>query len=187
MEALTTRNLSTTSLSSVFEQPTRTAPLIIVGSPNGSAVASQHDAQTESNETTDAGGGEFNSSITAQVLATKWHEYSDEAIQSAISTFSVSESPAEVSSHPYHSALRVLSSHLSRVRMELEESRRKLMEKEGARRSNADELMKQLQPSEQDIARRVIQTIFTEEDDDRRRVRKQQSFMVCVLLDHSAW
>ncbi|KAJ7595099.1 rab-GTPase-TBC domain-containing protein [Mycena floridula] len=144
--------------------PNRSAPLIIVGSPlsPSPALISEPDP------------------ATSQVLAIKWHEYSDEAIQAAISTLSASESPAEISSNPYHSALRVLSSalhNLSKVRLELEESRKVLQQKEVARRSRADELVKELQPSDQDIARRVIQSIFADDDEVVHNVRRQPSFM----------
>lgn len=124
------------------------------------------------------------SSLTAQVLATKWHEYSDEAIQSAISRLGVSESPSDITTNPYHSVLRVLSSalhNLSKVRMELEESRRILQEREIARRGRTDELMKELQPSEQEIARRVIQSIFTDDDEEHHHVRRQHSLMVKIF------
>ena len=124
---------------------------------------------------------EFSPSLTAQVLGTNWHDCTDEAILSAISQLGVSESPSSVPSHPYHSALRVLSfaiRNLSKVHMELEENRRMLLEKEIARRARADALMDELQPSERDIARRVIQSIFTDDDERRHRVRRQQSSMV---------
>ena len=60
-------------------------------------------------------------SVTSQILTTKWHTYSDEAIQTPISKFSASESPADAPNYPYHTTLRILSSavhNLSRVRLE---------------------------------------------------------------------
>ncbi|KAH8984360.1 TBC-domain-containing protein [Lactarius hatsudake] len=110
-----------------------------------------------------------------------WHDYSDEAIQSAISAISVSESPASVSSHPYHTALRVLSSavhNLTKVRREMEESLRVIQEKEHARRQRAHELMKELQHSDRDIARRVVQSLFTDDDEGMHKVERSQSHMV---------
>ena len=114
----------------------------------------------------------------SRILATQWHDYSDEAIQSAISSISVSESPASVSGHPYHTALRVLSSavhSLTKVRREMEENLRVLQEKEHARRQRALELMKELQGSERDIARRVVQSLFTDDDEGLHKV-EQVSF-----------
>ena len=121
----------------------------------------------------------------SQILATQWHDYSDEAIQSAISAISVSESPASVSGHPYHTALRVLSSavhNLTKVRREMEENLRVLQEKEYARRQRAHELMKELQHSERDIARRVVQSLFTDDDEGLHNVERSQSHMVRSLL-----
>lgn len=114
----------------------------------------------------------------SQILANQWHDYSDEAIQSAISSISVSESPASVSSHPYHAALRVLSSavhNLTKVRREMEDSLRVIQEKERARRQRADELMKELRPSERDIAGRVMQSLFTDDDEGMHKVERSQS------------
>jgi small G protein signaling modulator 3 len=79
--------------------------------------------------------------VTSQIITTKWHTYSDEAIQTAISKFSASESPADAPDYPYHTTLRILSSavhNLSRVRLELEDTRKVLYEKELARRKRAD-------------------------------------------------
>ena len=84
------------------------------------------------------------STVVAQVLAAKWHDYSDEAIQTANSNLWASDSPADVHGYPYHTALCILSSalhNLSRVRMELEEERRVLKEKEGARHERGDALL----------------------------------------------
>ena len=119
--------------------------------------------------------------IANQILATKWHTYSDEAIQTSISKLSASESSADIPNHPYHTILRILSSavhNLSRVRLELEDARKVLHEKELARRKRADELLKELEPSEQDIARRLIQSLFTDDDENEHNVRRKQSVMV---------
>ncbi len=199
------RRLSALSEDVFLDKPTsppstpaspRIAPLIIVGTSN---VSMSTPPGTPSRRfpdfllPNDAEASTLRPSAASQVLATKWHEYSDEAIQSAISNLSVSESPAGVSSHPYHSALRVLSlalNNLSRARSDLEEQRRKLEEREGERRRRAENLMDELQPSDQDVARRVLQSIFIDEQpddddddnghdgDDHLRVRKRPSFMV---------
>ncbi|KAG2145330.1 rab-GTPase-TBC domain-containing protein [Suillus bovinus] len=124
------------------------------------------------------GISEISPSVTAQVLANKWHEYSDEAIQAAISRFTVAESPSDVDTHPYHTALRVLSStlhSLSRARIELEEHRKLLQEKEAARKDRAETLLSELLPSEREVAKRVIQSIFTDDDEKRHQVQRNGS------------
>ena len=117
----------------------------------------------------------------SRILSHPWHDYSDEAVQSAISAISVAESPAFVSSHPYHTSLRVLSSavhNLTKIRREMEESLRVIQEKERARRQRAEELMKELQASDRDIARRVMQSLFTDDDEGMHKVERSQSNMV---------
>lgn len=171
LEQFPSRQKSSSSLVNMFKP----APLIIVG---GAAT----DTESTSPNTKLFPSTE-GVAVASRVLATKWHEYSDEAIQTTIARLAVAETPAEVPSNPYHSALRVLSSalhNLSRVRIELEEQRKLIREKEDARRARAQELMKELKISEQDVARRVMQSIFTDDDEQQHRVRRQ-SFMVCTL------
>ncbi|KAJ7146773.1 rab-GTPase-TBC domain-containing protein [Mycena epipterygia] len=172
---------SSSSLSVLWDRDSRPAPFFIVGdsvsAANSSSVHPHILLTTESSDPE-----EFDPSVKAQVLDTKWHECSDEAIQAAISGLSVvTQSPAEVSSHPYHSALRVLSQalhNLSQARVQLEQGRQALQEKEVARRARAEVLMNELQlVSEREIARRVIQSIFTDDDEEQHRVRRQHSFM----------
>ncbi|KAJ6611172.1 rab-GTPase-TBC domain-containing protein [Mycena sp. CBHHK59/15] len=160
---------SSSSLSRLWDRDaTRPAPLFIVGDSASAAHARPNILLTAENSDTE----DFAWSVKAQVLETKWHEYSDEAIQSAISGFSVTQSPAEVSSHPYHSTIRVLSQALHNL------GRQALQEKELARRARAEALMDELQQaSERDIARRVIQSIFTDDDEEQHRVHRQHSFM----------
>ncbi|KAF8826359.1 hypothetical protein HHX47_DHR5000034 [Lentinula edodes] len=174
-------SLASTFYSDDSAPETITAPLIIVGSDD------QHLPVNDIVEATSASLQELaiDPVITSRVLTTKWHEYSDEAIQSAISGISISKSPAEVSSHPYHSALRVLSTalhNLSKARLELEQSRRTLLEKEDARRAKAEGLAREMKgEKEREIARRVVKEIFgdndVEEGEQRSRVRKQHSHM----------
>ncbi|KAG6372240.1 hypothetical protein JVT61DRAFT_8040 [Boletus reticuloceps] len=121
---------------------------------------------------------EAHSPAGVQVLAHKWHEYSDEAIQSAIARLSDVESPSDADPHPYHTALRILSSalhNLSRARLELEEDRRLLEEKQKAGKQRAETLLQELLPSEQEVARRVIQSVFTDDDERRHHVERQES------------
>jgi hypothetical protein len=120
----------------------------------------------------------------SRILSSPWHDYSDEAIQSAISAISVSESPASVSTHPYHTALRVLSSavhNLTKIRREMEDSLRVIQEKERARRQRAEELMKELQQPDRDIARRVMQSLFTDDDEGMHKVERNQSHAVRIV------
>ena len=166
------RGGSTASLTTLWDR----APLFVVGS---SQDRSQPNPEYIVTGETDVEG--VAPAIASQVLATKWHTYSDEAIQTTISKFSASESPADTPNHPYHTTLRILSSavhNLSRVRLELEDTRRVLYEKELARRKRADELLKELEPSEQDVARRLIQSLFTDDDENEHNVRRKQSVMV---------
>lgn len=153
-------------------------PLFVVGSSRDAYADSELNLGEVDNH-------DLSPEATAQILATRWHDYSDEAIQSSISGFSISSSPAYASAHPYHTALRVLSSayqNLTRVRRRLEEERKLLREKEDARRQRADELMKELQPSEQDVARRVLQSLFTDDDEGEHRIQRKQSHMVSRTL-----
>ncbi|KAJ7068881.1 rab-GTPase-TBC domain-containing protein [Mycena belliarum] len=168
---------SSSSLSVLWDRDGRTAPLFIVADSAGSPRL--HPDVFLTADTTDT--NELDATIRAQVLDTRWHECSDEAIQSAISGLGAAQSPAEVSSHPYHSALRVLSQalhNLSQARMDFEQERRALQEKEVARRARAEALMNELQlVSEREIARRVIQSIFADDDEERHQVRREHSLM----------
>jgi hypothetical protein len=143
--------------------------------------------------------------VKASVLDTKWHQCDDAAIQSAISSLHSVQSPADDvpsgGGHPYHSALRVLSAalhNLATARLELEQGRRELQEREEARKKRAEKLMRGegVSVSEREIARRVLSTVFGDEDgvhgekeeedkereeellDHVARVRRQPSFMV---------
>jgi small G protein signaling modulator 3 len=160
-------------------------PLFVVGSSTDSTPWSPRPRKLVVT-VTDAETEELGHGSTPLVLATKWHEYSDEAIQSTISNISASKSPSDIPGNPYHTALRVLSSalnNLSKARAELEESRRVLQEKESTRRTKAEKFMRNLQPSDQDIARRVIESIFTD-DETEHQVQKQRSFLVSASPVH---
>jgi hypothetical protein len=174
--ARTTRDTSATQqpLPTTWDRP----PMFVVGSskdhPSAGGVA-------RTAELVEIDG--LPADVASRILSNQWHDYSDEAIQSAISAISVSDSPASVSGHPYHTALRVLSSavrNLTKVRREMEESLRTIQEKERARKHRAEELMKELQPSDRDIARRVMQSLFTDDDEAMHKVERNQSHMVRV-------
>ena len=170
---------SSTSLSAMWD---RAAPLFVVGSPQDRSLGQPNPEFIVTGEMDVEGVAP---AIASQVLATKWHTYSDEAIQVTVSNYSASESPTDAPNHPYHTILRTLSSavhNLSRVRLELEDARKVLYEKELARRKRADELLKELEPSEQVIARRLVQSLFTDDDENEHNVHRKQSVMVRPLF-----
>lgn len=176
-ELVTGRGVSSNSLSALWDRPVHTAPRFIIGPPFDTNFLVPPGSLPPRTALSD-GISEVSSSVTTQVLANKWHEYSDEAIQAAISRFTVAESPSDVDTHPYHTALRVLSStlhSLSRARIELEEHRKLLQEKEAARKERAETLLSELLPSEREVAKRVIQSIFTGDDETRHRVQRHGS------------
>ena len=172
----TTRDTSSTRqpLPTTWDRP----PTFVVGS------SKDHPSVGSMTRTAEVSIDGLPTGAASRILSNPWHDYSDEAIQSAISSISVTESPASVSSHPYHTSLRVLSSavhNLTVIRREMGESLRVIQEKERARRQRAEELMKELQPSERDIARRVMQSLFTDDDEGMHNVERSQSQMVSTL------
>ncbi len=121
--------------------------------------------------------------VVGHVLSTKWHECSNDAIETAISRVSALGSPGNGINHPYFTTLRILSTAnhgLSQARLELEESKRSNKDKEIARKQRAEDLLNELQPSDREVARRVIQSIFTDDDENRHKVQRKQSALVCL-------
>lgn len=128
--------------------------------------------------------GPSTSDSLRKVLSTKWHEYPHADIDSAVS--SLGSMDASYSDRPLHETIRTLSSavhRLSAARAELEESRKALLQKEASRRARADQLMRELQPSDRELARRVIQSIFPDDDEDGHSVRRK--FSASVSLSES--
>ncbi|KAI0696448.1 rab-GTPase-TBC domain-containing protein [Cytidiella melzeri] len=157
--------------------PTHAAPpLIVVESSSGTIDASWFDDTLRQEISNELGHPNVH-----EVLDAQWHEYSEDAIQSAISRLGAVNSPADQAGDPYFATLRVLSSavrKLSKARVELEEGRRLLVEKEAARRAKAAQLMMDLQPSERDVARRVLQSLFADDDDEEAQaIHKKQSLL----------
>ncbi|GBE90104.1 predicted protein [Sparassis crispa] len=154
------------------------APLIVVESTSGtilSPTTMQYDGLHGLFAETNGDAGPI---PELQVLHTKWHEYSDEAIKSTVSGYSAVASPSYVANHPYHSVIRILSSavhRLSRARQELEESRQMLLEKDAARRERAQALIRELQPSEKDVGKRLLQSLFPDDDEEDHRVQRKHS------------
>lgn len=125
---------------------------------------------------------QFGALTVGHVLSTKWHECSNDTIDAAISKISTVGSSEDGVNHPYFTALRILSTAyhgLSHTRLELEETKRLAKEKEAARKQRAEDLLQELLPSERDVARKVIQSIFANDDEDRHKVQRKQSALVC--------
>jgi len=195
--------LSSNSLANMWDRSPRTTakglPLFVVGSPQDVFVGNVHPEViiTSSGGDLDVQVEGATSATANHILATKWHLYSDEAIQTSIAQLSHVDSPADAaSSHPYHTALRVLSSavsNLSKARLELEETRQVLMEREESRRQRAKELIEGVNiqqnrknalglssQQEQEVARRVVEALFKEEYEEEfeRKVQRKQSVLV---------
>jgi hypothetical protein len=162
------------------EQPTlapAATPVFVVGPARGT----QADAADLVTAIADGSAEPIAKETVSHILTTRWHKYSDEAIQAAIALSADADSPASGASHPYHTALRVLSAathRLGQARREIEESRRVLAEKEEARKERAHALVKELAPSERDVARRVLASLFTDDDEDLHRIERKQSHIV---------
>ncbi|KAG1866164.1 rab-GTPase-TBC domain-containing protein [Suillus subluteus] len=142
-ELVTDHGMSSSSLPALWDRPVHQAPRFIIGPPFDTNFLVPPGSLPPRTALSDG---------TSEVLANKWHEYSDEAIQAAISRFTVAESPSDVDTHPYHTALRVLSSTLLQF---LEEHRKLLQEKEAARKERAENLLSELLPSEREVAKRT--------------------------------
>lgn len=110
----------------------------------------------------------------ADLTGHKWHEYSDDEIE------------AKLGAGDGMSTIRALSlalQNMSQACLELEENHKSLQLKESSRRKRADELMRELQlPSERDVVKRVIQLIFTDDDERVHQVQRKQSHMVRPVL-----
>ena len=60
----------------------------------------------------------------------------------------------------------------------LEDDRALLQEKETARKERADQLLRELPPSERDVARRILQSLFPDDDENVHQIQRRQSNMV---------
>ncbi|KAF5342268.1 hypothetical protein D9611_001302 [Ephemerocybe angulata] len=150
---------------SVFGSPNNS----LFGSPRGEGIPTPQFLVTDERDTT--------SLTNTNVLSMKWHDLSDEGMVSAVSNITQSENRGS-DIQTYQSALRTMSSayhNLCRAHLELEEKRRVLAERETARKSRAEELLKEIQPSDRDIAKRVLQSLFTDDDEEGHHVQRKQS------------
>lgn len=123
------------------------------------------------NDIATAVSGASDPDSVSRILATPWHTLSDSSLYSAL----------DEQGQPQYAVLRTLSAAAERLfelRRELEESRRVLQEKEDARRARGNALLEELPQSERDIARRVLASLFTRDDEEGHRVVRRQSRIV---------
>ncbi|KAJ8453820.1 hypothetical protein ONZ45_g19555 [Pleurotus djamor] len=164
LDASSVGQKSATSLAALWDKPS--APFFMVGSADDD-VDDENEAPESFNEAT-------SSLVTNQILNAKWHEYPDSAIHSSIADINQNST----TNNPYHTTIRVLSSAVSKlveVRRDLERAKRELEEKEASRKRRTEALVNELSPSERDIARRIIQSIFTDDDEVGHRVQRKAS------------
>ena len=161
-------------------------PLIVVESSSEDVAANAVAKYEVSTDVLPNGGaGNLSPATSTKILGTRWHDYSDDAMRAAVSELASSSHDIPID-HPCYPIIRALSStvyNLTRARQELEESRRELMEKEAARKARGKQLLQELQPSEKDVANRVLQSLFPNDDETTHqvhRVQRQQSVLVSM-------
>lgn len=181
------RDVSVSSISSLLDRSAnQQAPIIVVEQPDSShhfdtaklprkSIPFQlHKEYLSSDKDT-----------ASEVLNTRWHRQSDQAIQSTISKLDFHDSSSDAARHPYHAALRILSSALSNMRKAykaLEDDRALLEDKEAARKERADQLLRELPPSERDVAKRILQSLFPDDDEHVHQIQRRQSNVVSPHL-----
>ena len=124
--------------------------------------------------------GGFGPFTTSQVLSTKWHEMSDSQIEDTVSLYNSTASSSEIPTQAYHSTLRALSAaleDLSVERTELDRLRVFMEERDKSLRSKAEKAVNMLSFSERDIGRRILDAMFTE-NEETHLVVKRSSKMV---------
>jgi small G protein signaling modulator 3 len=176
---------SNASLSSLWDRSPR-PPLIVVGVSDDSLTIPPTPLHTRKSIYPHTESSQFPQDTTEQILAAKWYQYSDQVIEAAISKLETVDSLSDPIRYRCYAALRVLSSalhNLTRVCKELEEDRRILREKELARRRRAADLLQELRPSEQEIAKRVLQSLFPDDDEGTHQIQRRQSVMVGCLIN----
>ena len=182
------RDMPVPSISSLWDRSTsRQAPTILVEQPDSShpdAVKLPRKSIPFQLHKEYLG---LDKDATSEVLTTRWHRQSDQAIQSAISKLDFHDPSSDTARHPYHAALRILSSALSNMRKgykALEDDRALLQEKEAARKARADQLLRELPPSERDVARRILQSLFPDDDEHVHQIQRRQSNLVSPISSH---
>ncbi|KZT73579.1 TBC-domain-containing protein [Daedalea quercina L-15889] len=153
------------------------APLIVVESTSGQ-IAPPSSATVDSFGSLTTETAENGLESASDVLQTQWHSLPDDAVEAVLSSLQATTPQSSIPSHPYHSVIRTLSSavhNLSRIRRELEEDRRLLREKEAKRRERAEQLVKELPASDKDIAKRVLQSLYPDDNEAVHLVQKRHS------------
>ena len=152
------------SLPALWDTQT-TTPTVVIDS-TASEPAANDDALYNDIATAVIGGSDQDS--VSRILSTPWHNYPDSSMYAAL----------DEQGHSQYTVLRTLSAateRLLKARKELEEGRRVLLEKEEARRRRGNALLEELPQSERDIARRVLASLFTSDDEEGHRVVRRQS------------
>ncbi|KAI0648684.1 TBC-domain-containing protein [Trametes meyenii] len=154
-------------------------PLIVVESSSEDTIGANTTAKYEivRDALPEHASGPFSPSATSKILSAPWHEYSDDALRSAVSKLSGEATEDSGPDHTCYAIMRVLSSavhNLTRARQELEANRRVLMEREAARQERVNQLLRELQPSEKDIAQRILQSLFPNDDESTHQVHRIQ-------------
>ncbi|VDB90834.1 unnamed protein product [Peniophora sp. CBMAI 1063] len=155
---------SSTSLPGMWDAPAST-PVVMIDS--AASQSATNDDELYNDIATAVSGGSDRDAV-ARVMATPWHTLSDSSLYSAL----------DEQGQPQFAVLRTLSAateRLLKVRKELEEGRRILQEKEDARRTRGTALLEELPQNERDIARRVLASLFTSDDEEGHRVVRRQS------------
>ena len=180
------RDVSVSSLPNIWDQSaTRQAPAIVVEKPDSSHLDSSKPPHTSIPFQLHKEYLSLDKDATSEILTTRWHRQSDQAIQSTVSKLEFYDPSSDAARHPYHAAIRILSSALSNMRKAykaLEDNRALLQEKEAARKARADQLLRELPPPERDVARRILQSLFPDDDEHVHRIQRRQSNMVSPHL-----
>ncbi|KIJ50927.1 hypothetical protein M422DRAFT_27057 [Sphaerobolus stellatus SS14] len=113
----------------------------------------------------------------SHVLSTPFHTLDDSDVQTAISDLSVLSEEEHVSvAHPYHSALRVLSEavdKLTKARIDLEEGRRKLVEKQTRIREATMSSLNHNSEDQMAFHQSVLAILDEPDDFDTERISKE--------------
>lgn len=180
------RDVSVSTISTIWDRSTsQQAPAIIVEQPDSSHSDTVRPPRKDPPFQLHKEYLSLDKDATSEVLTTRWHKQSDQAIQSTISKLDFQDPSSDAARHPYHATLRILSSALSNMRKAykaLEDDRALLQEKDAARKARADQLLRELPPSERDVARRILQSLFPDDDEHVHQIQRRQSNLVSLNL-----
>ena len=180
------RDVPIPSISTIWDRSTsRQAPAIVVEQPDSSHPDTAKHPRKNAPFQLHKEYLSLDKDATSEVLTTRWHRQSDQAIQSTISKLDFHDPSSDAARQPYHAVLRILSSALSNMRKAyraLEDDRALLQEKEAARKARADQLLRELPSSERDVARRILQSLFPDDDEHVHQIQRRQSNLVSIHL-----